>query len=74
MAPDIEEVTNLLLEEKVWGAVQHHIAYYHAPEVNISLPCFQVLTLCYNYAAQTIFVQKVTSDATKDDFLAVFCE
>ncbi|KDR16028.1 histidine ammonia-lyase-like [Zootermopsis nevadensis] len=32
MAPDIEEVTNLLLEEKVWGAVQHHIAYYHAPE------------------------------------------
>jgi hypothetical protein len=36
MAPDIEEVTNLLLEDKIWGAVQHHIAYYHAPEVNIS--------------------------------------
>ncbi|XP_069693864.1 histidine ammonia-lyase-like [Periplaneta americana] len=32
MAPDIAEVTNLLLEDKVWGAVQHHIAYYHAPE------------------------------------------
>jgi hypothetical protein len=36
MAPDIEEVTNLLLEDKIWGAVQHHITYYHAPEVNIS--------------------------------------
>jgi len=32
MAPDITEVTNILLEDKVWGAVQHHIAYYHAPE------------------------------------------
>ncbi|GFG39517.1 hypothetical protein Cfor_00512, partial [Coptotermes formosanus] len=32
MAPDITEVTNLLLEHKIWGAVQHHIAYYHAPE------------------------------------------
>ncbi|PNF43891.1 Histidine ammonia-lyase [Cryptotermes secundus] len=32
MAPDIEEVTNLLLEDKIWGAVQHHITYYHAPE------------------------------------------
>ncbi|KAJ9579201.1 hypothetical protein L9F63_024693, partial [Diploptera punctata] len=32
MAPDIEEVTKLLLEDKVWGAVQHHVAYYHAPE------------------------------------------
>jgi histidine ammonia-lyase len=31
MAPDITEVTNLLLEDKIWGAVQHHIAYYHAP-------------------------------------------
>ena len=37
MAPDIEEVTKLLLEDKVWGAVQHHIAYYHAPEVRIIL-------------------------------------
>lgn len=32
MAPDITQVTNLLLEDKIWGAVQHHIAYYHAPE------------------------------------------
>ena len=35
MAPDIIAVTNLLLEDKIWGAVQHHIAYYHAPEVNV---------------------------------------
>jgi len=33
MAPDIAEVTKLLLEDKIWGAVHHHIAYYHAPEV-----------------------------------------
>ncbi|PSN36969.1 Histidine ammonia-lyase [Blattella germanica] len=32
MAPDITEVLNLLLEDKVWSAVHHHIAYYHAPE------------------------------------------
>jgi hypothetical protein len=38
MAPDIIEVTNLLLEDKIWGAVQHHIAYYHAPEVNVFPP------------------------------------
>jgi hypothetical protein len=66
MAPDIAEVTNLLLEEKIWGAVQHHIAYYHAPEVNVSLSDFQgqaqVMTLWYNYAAHTVSVQKVTSD------------
>jgi hypothetical protein len=41
MAPDIEEVTNILLEDKIWGAVQHHIAYYHAPEVSASLSDFQ---------------------------------
>ena len=35
MAPDIIEVTNLLLEDKIWGAVQHHIAFYHVPQVNV---------------------------------------
>ncbi|XP_046985469.1 histidine ammonia-lyase-like [Schistocerca americana] len=31
MAPDIEAVTQLLLEDKIWGAVRHHIDYYLAP-------------------------------------------
>lgn len=33
MAPDIEAVKHLLQENKIWAAVQHHIAYYHAPQV-----------------------------------------
>lgn len=33
MAPDIEAVKKLLQENKIWSAVQHHIAYYHAPQV-----------------------------------------
>ncbi|XP_025835196.1 histidine ammonia-lyase-like [Agrilus planipennis] len=32
MAPDIEAVKKLLEENKVWMAVQHHIAYYHSPK------------------------------------------
>lgn len=58
MAPDIAEVTNLLLEDKIWGAVQHHIAYYHAPEVNVSLSDLQnqvqLMTASYHYAAQIV--------------------
>ncbi|XP_077300181.1 histidine ammonia-lyase-like isoform X2 [Arctopsyche grandis] len=30
MSPDIEAVTNLLLEEKIWNAVKHHVDYYHS--------------------------------------------
>lgn len=56
MAPDIEEVTNLLLEDKIWGAVQHHITYYHAPEVNTSPHNSEVLAwliiISYSYAGQ----------------------
>lgn len=33
MSPDIEAVKKLLQENKIWSAVQHHIAYYHAPQV-----------------------------------------
>lgn len=33
MAPDIDAVKKLLQENKIWSAVQHHIAYYHAPQV-----------------------------------------
>ncbi|XP_044728768.1 histidine ammonia-lyase-like [Chrysoperla carnea] len=31
MAPDVEAVKQLLQENKIWQAVQHHIAFYHAP-------------------------------------------
>jgi hypothetical protein len=47
MAPDIEEVTNLLLEDKIWSAVQHHITYYHAPEVNILQAHKYLFQLCW---------------------------
>lgn len=33
MSPDIEAVKKLLTENKIWAAVQHHIAFYHAPQV-----------------------------------------
>ncbi|KAI7815275.1 histidine ammonia-lyase [Rhyzopertha dominica] len=32
MSPDIEAVKKLLTENKIWAAVQHHIAFYHAPQ------------------------------------------
>ncbi|KAF2892694.1 hypothetical protein ILUMI_13477 [Ignelater luminosus] len=32
MAPDIDAVKKLLLENTIWAAVQHHITFYHAPE------------------------------------------
>nr|CAD7396443.1 unnamed protein product [Timema cristinae] len=32
MSPDIETVTQILKEGKIWEAVRHHIDYYHAPE------------------------------------------
>jgi hypothetical protein len=63
MAPDIVEVTNILLEDKVWGAVQHHIAYYHAPEVNVfpthshsGTVCTVCTTVCYSCAAHIILI------------------
>jgi hypothetical protein len=65
MAPDITQVTNLLLEDKIWGAVQHHIAYYHAPEVNVFPSNSQGTvhtTICYSCAAQIEFVHMATSD------------
>ncbi|XP_066994730.2 histidine ammonia-lyase [Anabrus simplex] len=31
MSPDIEAVTTLLRQDKIWGAVRHHIDYYLAP-------------------------------------------
>ncbi|XP_075213077.1 histidine ammonia-lyase-like [Lycorma delicatula] len=31
MAPDINAVTSLLKDDKIWNAVRHHIDYYHAP-------------------------------------------
>lgn len=36
MAPDIDAVKKLLMENKIWAAVQHHITFYHAPEVFIT--------------------------------------
>jgi hypothetical protein len=62
MAPDIIEVTNLLLEDKIWGAVQHHIAYYHAPQVNV----FPIKSQWHHSgrhscAAHIIFVHMMTS-------------
>jgi histidine ammonia-lyase len=33
MAPDIEAVTNLLKEGKIWSVVRHHVDFYHAPQV-----------------------------------------
>jgi hypothetical protein len=33
MAPDINAVTNLLVEGKIWASVRHHMDYYLAPQV-----------------------------------------
>jgi hypothetical protein len=33
MAPDIDAVKKLLIENKIWNAVQHHMMFYHAPQV-----------------------------------------
>ncbi len=33
MSPDIQAVTILLKEERVWNAVRHHIEYYHSNQV-----------------------------------------
>lgn len=52
MAPDIIEATNLLLEDKIWGAVQHHIAYYHAPEVNV----FPTKSQCAQLSATAVLL------------------
>ncbi|KAH0807422.1 hypothetical protein GEV33_015362 [Tenebrio molitor] len=32
MAPDIDAVKKLLIENKIWNAVQHHMMFYHAPQ------------------------------------------
>ncbi|XP_063905180.1 histidine ammonia-lyase-like isoform X2 [Zophobas morio] len=32
MAPEIESVKKLLVENKIWNAVRHHMMFYHAPE------------------------------------------
>lgn len=40
MAPDIDAVKKLLQENKIWSAVQHHIAYYHAPQVRMLFRMF----------------------------------
>ena len=34
MAPEIESVKKLLVENKIWNAVRHHMMFYHAPEVS----------------------------------------
>lgn len=33
MSPDIEAVTNLLRDGKIWSVVRHHVDFYHAPQV-----------------------------------------
>ncbi|KAF4527041.1 hypothetical protein B566_EDAN001589 [Ephemera danica] len=33
MAPDINAVTNLLVEGKIWAAVRHHMDFYLAPQL-----------------------------------------
>ncbi|KYB26333.1 histidine ammonia-lyase isoform X2 [Tribolium castaneum] len=32
MAPDIEAVKKLLVENKIWNTVQHYMMFYHAPQ------------------------------------------
>lgn len=63
MAPDITEATNLLLEDKIWSAVQHHIAYYHAPEVNVfpTRSEWHRVHNCYSCAAQIVLVHMMNS-------------
>jgi len=34
MAPDIEAVTQQLKDGKIWSVVQHHVDFYHAPQVS----------------------------------------
>jgi len=33
MAPDIDAVTKLLIDNKIWLAARHHIDFYHEPQV-----------------------------------------
>lgn len=43
MAPDIDAVTEILKEGKIWQAVRHHIDYYHGSQVCL----FFYRLLCY---------------------------
>jgi len=35
MSPDIESVTNLLKEEKIWNAAKGHMEHYHSAQVKM---------------------------------------